>query len=84
MKQEILRFDCVNKIKSPKTSLIRIVKTPEGKVEVDPTGKMNGHGAYIAPNSSTLELAKKNKALERTLGCPIPEEVFVKLGRYIK
>ena len=37
----------VSKEKLPKKELIRIVRTPEGEVKIDETGKMNGHGAYI-------------------------------------
>jgi uncharacterized protein len=84
MKKPVLRFDSVNRIKADKTSLLRIVKTPEGKVEVDPSGRMNGHGVYMAPTKETLEKAIKTKVLERELGCPISAEVYAKIGRYVK
>lgn len=83
MKKPCFRYDCVNNDKRLKEELLRIVVTPAGTVEVDPTGKMNGRGAYLYPNRSTLEIAKKNHRLERSLGVKIPEEVYIKIGRYL-
>ena len=51
----------------PKKALIRVVRTPEQTIEIDLTGKKNGHGAYISKILETLALAKKNKALQRAL-----------------
>ncbi|MBP3713262.1 MAG: YlxR family protein [Bacilli bacterium] len=84
MKKIVLRYDCVNKIKVEKSTLLRIVKTPEGKIEVDPSGKLNGHGVYLTPNKETLDKAIKTKALEKALETNIPEEVYLKIGRYVK
>lgn len=83
MKKTILRFDCVNKIKVEKSTLLRIVKSPEGEILVDPTGKMNGRGAYLTPNRKTFELAKKNRSLDKTLKTKIPDEVYRKIERYL-
>ncbi len=83
MKKEILRFDCINKIKTDKSSLLRIVLTPNKTVEVDPSGKMNGRGVYLTPNKATLEKAIKTKGLEKALGVKIPEEIYQKIGRYL-
>jgi predicted RNA-binding protein YlxR (DUF448 family) len=47
--------------------MIRIVRTPEGELEVDPTGKKSGRGAYVCPSIECLELLKKGKRLERVL-----------------
>lgn len=63
----------------PKKELIRIVRTPEQKVEIDVSGKMNGRGAYLKKSMEALELAKKRKALARALECEIPEEIYTKL-----
>lgn len=84
MKKPVLRFDSVNKVKVEKSTLLRIVKTPEGQIEVDPTGKMNGHGVYMSPTKETLDKAIKTHALERALECKIPDEVYKKIGRYVK
>ena len=46
-----------------KKDLLRIVRTPEGNLAVDPTGKANGHGAYLKKSLDAVEAAKKNGAL---------------------
>lgn len=83
MKKPCYRFDCVNNSQQLKEKLLRIVATPDGRVEVDPTGRMNGRGAYLTPDRATLELARKNRRLERSLGVKIPEEVYIKISRYL-
>lgn len=60
----------------PKKELIRIVRTPEGTVEIDETGKRNGRGAYLKRSVEAVEMAKKRKALARSLECEIPEAVY--------
>lgn len=64
----------------PKKELIRIVKTPEGDVKIDVSGKMNGRGAYLKKSAEALEIAKKRKSLGRALGCDIPEGVYEELS----
>ncbi|MGE5579187.1 MAG: RNase P modulator RnpM [Bacillota bacterium] len=57
----------------PKREMVRIVRTPEGVIEVDPTGKKSGRGAYVCPNLECLELLRKGKRLERVLEVtPLP------------
>ena len=68
---------------APKKDLIRVVRTPEKTVEIDLTGKKNGHGAYISKSLETLALAKKNKALQRALETEIPDEVYQELEAII-
>lgn len=51
----------------PKREMIRIVRTPEGALLVDPTGKKSGRGAYVCPSDECLELLKKGKRLEKVL-----------------
>ncbi len=58
-----------------KKELIRVVKTPEGAVEVDPTGKRAGRGAYLCPNTNCLDKAVKGKRLEKALGVEIGGDV---------
>ena len=60
----------------PKKELIRIVKSPEGEVSIDLTGKKPGRGAYICKNAECLEKAFKTKKLIRSLETQISEEVF--------
>lgn len=67
----------------PKKELIRIVKTANGEVIADVSGKINGHGAYLKKSLEVLEAAKKKKTLEKVLGCAIPEEVYLSIARII-
>ena len=63
----------------PKKDLLRIVKTPEGDVKVDVTGKLNGKGAYISKSKDALQLAKKTKVLNRALEIEIPDSVYTEI-----
>ncbi len=65
----------------PKAELLRVVKSPEGSVSLDSTGKKNGRGAYICHNSECLEKAVKTKRLERTFSMAVPNEVFESLKK---
>ena len=59
-----------------KKELIRIVKTPEGQIVADATGKKSGRGAYICPNPECLRRARKARALERSFDTAIPAEIY--------
>lgn len=78
-----MRSCVVTKEKLPKGELLRIVRTPEGNVVADITGKLNGKGAYIKKDMSVLEKAKKSKILERSLEIEISEEVYDEIGKII-
>ncbi len=67
----------------PKKELLRIVRTPEGNVVVDVTGKANGKGAYISKSMEALELARKKKVLNRALECEIPESIYEDIEKVI-
>ena len=67
----------------PKKELIRVVKSPEGEVSVDLTGKKSGRGAYICKNIECLEKAVKAKRLSRNLDIAIDEEVYNRLKEEI-
>lgn len=62
-----------------KKSLIRVVRSPEGEISMDLTGKKSGRGAYICPDVNCLKKARKAKRLEKSFECAIPEEVYEKL-----
>lgn len=79
MKKIPMRKCVVTQERFPKKELIRVVRTPEGTVEVDLKGKRNGHGAYIQGSKATLEKARKSRALDRALEVAIPEEVWQEL-----
>ena len=63
----------------PKKELIRIVKTPDGNVVVDTTGKQSGRGAYICRNKECLEKSFKTKKLNKSLNTAISDEIYNKL-----
>jgi len=63
----------------PKPELIRVVRTPDGAVLIDRTGKQNGRGAYLCPNPTCLKRARRGGRLGQHLGCEIPEAVYDKL-----
>ncbi len=79
-----LRTCVVTKENLPKKDLLRIVRTPEGKIKADETGKLNGRGAYIKKDLSVLEQAKKSKVLEKRLECKIEESVYEDIKKIIE
>ena len=60
----------------PKKELVRVVRSPEGEISLDLTSRKPGRGAYVCPNAECLRIARKAHKLERTLGCPIPDEIY--------
>ena len=62
-----------------KKQLLRVLRTPEGDVVLDMTGRMNGRGAYLCHNPECLKKAVKSRSLERALETSIPEEVYERL-----
>lgn len=62
-----------------KKDLVRVVRSPEGEVSVDLTGRKNGRGAYICRSKECLKKARKQKAVSKALNCEITDEVFEQL-----
>ena len=62
--------------KFEKKDLIRVVRTPDGNVEVDTTGKANGRGAYLKKDKEVINKAKTTKALERILEVTISDSIY--------
>ena len=67
----------------PKKELIRVVRNKEGEVFVDPTGKMNGIGAYLKRSLEAIEIAQKKGVLKKSLEVDIPDEIFEELKKYV-
>lgn len=67
----------------PKKELIRVVKTPEGEICLDVTGKKSGRGAYICPNRECFLKAKKAKRLEKAFETQIPETVYDEMEKQL-
>jgi predicted RNA-binding protein YlxR (DUF448 family) len=65
----------------PKKEMMRVIKSSEGEISLDITGKKNGRGAYICKSDSCLERARKNKGLERSFKMQIPENVYDNLEK---
>lgn len=74
-----MRSCVVTREKLPKSELIRVVRTPEGNVIVDKTGRANGRGAYLKLDLAVIEKAKTSKALDRQLEIEIGENVYEEL-----
>lgn len=59
-----------------KKALLRVVRTPNGEVVYDPTGKANGRGVYLSKDKNVIEKAQKYNILSKHLNVAIPDEVF--------
>ncbi len=85
MAKKIPERKCLGCMESfPKSSLIRVVRSPEGEISLDSTGKKSGRGAYICPKADCLKKAVKAKRLDRALECEIPEELLLLLEKKIE
>lgn len=62
-----------------KRELVRIVRSPNGEISLDRTGKKSGRGAYLCADIACLQKARKAKRLERALSCEIPDAVYASL-----
>lgn len=82
MMKKIPMRQCVGcgEMKSKK-EMMRILKTPEGPIVLDVTGKKNGRGAYLCRSEECLKKARKGKGLERSFKMAIPEEVYDNLEK---
>lgn len=63
----------------PKKEMIRVVRSKEGEVSVDMTGKKSGRGAYVSKSVKAVEVAKKRKVLESQLEVAVPETIYEEL-----
>ena len=82
MQKKIPQRQCMGcRERKAKRDMIRVVRTTEGSVMLDFSGKLNGRGAYVCPNPECLKKAQKSKALDRCLEVTIPQEVYDRLAR---
>lgn len=68
----------------PKRELVRVVRSPQGEISLDLTGKKPGRGAYICKNAECLKLAKKAKRIERALECTISPQLYDTMEKEIE
>ena len=66
-----------------KEELLRVIKTPEGAVRLDASGKANGRGAYICRDAACISAARKKKGLDRSLKTAVPESVYEELEKVL-
>lgn len=78
-----MRTCIVTREKLPKGQLVRVVRTPEGTVVIDTTGKTNGRGAYLKKDLQVIEKAMTSKVLNRALETEVPSEVFEQLKKLV-
>lgn len=64
-----------------KKSMMRVLKTPEGDIVLDTTGKKNGRGAYLCKSMECLKKAQKNKGLERSFKMSLSNEIYAGLEK---
>ena len=67
--------------KKPKKEMIRIIRTPEGKIEIDKTGKKSGRGAYLCVNVKCLDIALRKNSLNKSLKQDIPLQTLNELRK---
>lgn len=79
-----MRSCVVTREKLPKGELLRIVRTTDGEVIADISGKVNGRGAYIKKDIVVLEKAKKSKILDRQLETTISDTVYEEIKKIIE
>lgn len=73
---------CQNK--KPKKEMVRLIRNPEGNYEIDTTGKKSGRGAYLCYNIECLDIALREKRLNRSFKKDIPAQIINELRRFLK
>ena len=82
MQKKIPQRQCMGcRERREKRAMIRVVRTPEGEVTLDFSGKKNGRGAYLCPDPECLKKAIRAKSLDRSLETAIPQEVYDRLEK---
>ncbi len=64
-----------------KSALVRVLKTPEGEIVLDKSGRKNGRGAYVCRTADCVKKLRKNRRLETSLKAQIPEEIYLALEK---
>ncbi|KMY53652.1 RNA-binding protein [Bacillus sp. FJAT-27231] len=67
-----------------KKEMVRVVRSKEGEVSVDVTGKKSGRGAYVSKTKEAVELAKNKGILSRQLNADVPDSIFEELLSYVE
>ena len=83
MKKVPMRMCVACREMKPKKELLRVVRTPEGEIVADETGRKNGRGAYLCRSEACFNKAVKTRALDRALEQPLSEEAAAYLRQVI-
>lgn len=78
-----MRRDVISNEMKPKREMVRIVRTPDGDVEIDTTGKKSGRGAYVSLEPALIKKAQANKLLDDALGIKIASSFYDELFAYV-
>ena len=82
MQKKIPMRQCMGcRERKAKRDMIRVVRTTEGAVSLDFSGKLNGRGAYVCPQLECLKKAIRSKSLDRSLETAIPQQVYDRLEK---
>ena len=68
----------------PKKELVRVVRSKDGDIALDLTGRANGRGAYICCSLSCMQAARKARRFEKAFSCRIPDEVYERMEEVLK
>ena len=79
-----LRMCVVTRERFDKRELLRVVRTPDGEVIIDETGKQNGKGAYLKKDADVINKAKKNKILDKALEVSVPDNLYDEIIKLIE
>ena len=79
MKKQVSRMCFICRNSFEKKELNRLVKTAQGEIFLDKTGKANGRGAYICNGAECLEKLKKQKILNKAFKCEFPQDIYNKI-----
>lgn len=78
-----MRRCCGCNEQKPKKELIRVVRSSEGEISLDLTGKASGRGAYICNSLECLKKARKSRRIDRTFEIMIPDGIYDKMEEEI-
>lgn len=79
-----LRKCVVTNEMKPKKDMIRIVKNKVGEVSIDPSGKMNGRGAYVSLSEDAVKMAHEKKVLDQVLDTTLDDDFYEELLSYVR
>ena len=69
----------------PKAEMLRVVRTPDGEIKIDPTGKCAGRGAYVCNEPSCVEKCVKKRIFDKVLGVRLSDEDYASIAeQYVK